>query len=278
VLQRSLIDALGPHIDIRLGTTIETVVQGAHGVRVTFSNGRHETFDLVVAADGIHSQIRDKVFGSGYLKSYGWTVWAFWAPIGFSAPPGVVEIAGAGRLYFVYPLADRAVVMLAAAEAFERSEPVEHRLDSLRERFRSFHPSVIEMIDAVTDPTDVLIDDLGFVTMSEWYRGRVVLLGDAQHAISPLTGMGASMALEDAFVLAAELKQAVHRDAIPDALARYALRRGRRLKEFRRASGFVERWLMVRSPILSACRNTLVRLLPTAYFTRPLEKILKDEI
>jgi 2-polyprenyl-6-methoxyphenol hydroxylase-like FAD-dependent oxidoreductase len=186
-------------------------------------------------------------------------------------------MAGGGRLCFVYPLADRAVVMLAAAGAFRQSDRIEHRLVRLKERFRAFRP-VSDLLAGVTDPAHIFIDDLAFVTMSEWYRGRVVLLGDAQHAMSPITGMGASMALEDAFVLAEELKRTGQPRGIPDALARYALRRGRRVKRFQRVSGFVERWLMVRSPIVSECRNALVRVLPIAYFVRPLEKLLQEEI
>jgi 2-polyprenyl-6-methoxyphenol hydroxylase-like FAD-dependent oxidoreductase len=133
------------------------------------------------------------------------------------------------------------------------------------------------MIDAVKDPNKIFRDNLTYVKMDEWVKGRVVLVGDSQHASSPITGMGASMALEDAFVLSQELKSASV-GSIDAALLNYSKRRGKRINSFHKQSSFMERWMLVKSPLLIPIRDTIARLMPARYFTDQVEKILKEKI
>lgn len=231
-----------------------------------------------MGSDGIRSQVREMVFGKNYLKYYGWTIWAFWTPKGLQSPRGAIELASGGKMYFVYPMEDRAVVMLATTALPNTPDPGEKRKEKLRELFANFKNSVSHMIDAIEDPAHIFHDNLAYIDMPKWYDGRVVLMGDAQHATSPITGMGASMALEDAFVLAEELKKVSENNNIPVALANYTKRRDKRVREFRKASHLIEGWMMVKSPILSTLRDVAIRIVPTNYFTRPIEKLLRQEI
>lgn len=277
-LHRALIKTLGEKVKLKLGTTIKEINQTPEGANVIFSNGEKDFFDLVVGADGIRSQVREMVFGKNYLKYYGWTIWAFWTPKGLQSPRGAIELASGGKMYFVYPMEDRAVVMLTTTASPETPDIGEKRREKLHELFANFKNSVSHMIDAIEDPTHIFHDNLAYIDMPKWYDGRVVLMGDAQHATSPITGMGASMALEDAFVLADELKKITSADNIPIALANYAKRRDKRVHEFRKASHLIERWMMVKSPILSLLRDMAIRVVPTNYFTKPIERLLKEII
>ena len=121
----------------------------------------------------------------------------------------------------------------------------------------------------------VFADDLAHVDMQQWYKGRVVLMGDAQHATSPLTGMGASLALEDAYVLARELQSSPDIDT---ALMRYADLRTERIKKFRQISKKIERWLMVASPVKAAIRDVVLRFIPWPYLSGKLEDLLNQKI
>lgn len=276
LLHMTLVKKVENGVDIRLNTTVEKIAQDGDEVNVTFSNGSKDTFDLVVGADGIHSKVRDLVFGGRYLKPYGFAVWTFWSPKGLAFPRGVFELSDAGSIYFIYPMEDRAVVMLATANDKGKAD-IPPTKELLHELFADFEESIGHMIDAIEDPAHIFRDKLMYVDMKDWYQGQVVLLGDAQHASSPLTGMGASMALEDAFVLAEELN-AVDTFDISSALQKYKMRRARRIKNFHKMSKLIESWIMVKSPILSKMRDFVISAIPTSYFVRKIKKVLDEKI
>jgi 2-polyprenyl-6-methoxyphenol hydroxylase-like FAD-dependent oxidoreductase len=277
-LHHALIKTLTDSVRVFFGTTLTKLTQESHGATVTLSNGTTEFFDLVVGADGIHSQVRDMVFGQGFFQPFGWNVWAFWTPRTAESPIGALDLISGGKMYVVYPMEDRAVVMLTATgKAAETVEP-QNRQAKLKHLFADFKESVDHMIDAIEEPDRIFQDHLAHVVMPRWYLGRVALMGDAQHASSPLTGMGTSMALEDAYVLAQELKRLSNSKEIPQALANYERRRSHRINEFRRMSSLLETFMMIKSPILAFLRNLLFRLLPSSFFVRPVEKILQYEL
>lgn len=277
-LHQTLVDNLAESVRVRMGATIRSIHQNKHSETVTFSDGSRETFDLVVGADGTHSVVRDLRFGRGYLKKYGWSAYLFWAPEGSKIPKGTIELADAGRVYVMYPLRERATVMLAIADRYDTPDIPALRRQKLRDIFSDFDPSVSRIIDAIPDPAHIFYDRFQKVRMRKWYKNRVVLLGDAQHATSPVLGMGTSMALEDAYVLSDELLKVNDRSEIPTALRRFAKRRSIRVRKYQRTAGVLERGIMVKQPLVSRMRDFLMPMLSEKLFVRPMESIVKDEI
>ncbi len=274
-LHKAIINTLGNKVKINLGVTVDKIFHEENGATVVFSDGKKEFFDLVVGADGIHSQIRDLVFGKEYFKYYGYNVWAFWSPAGFNSPQGSVEVITGGKMYFVYPMGDRAIIMLATNSSISIPEEGEERRKKLHELFSGFKNSVGNLINAIEEPGKIFHDSLAYVDMSIWNKGRVILIGDAQHASSPITGMGASMALEDSYVLAEELKTG---NEIGQSLKKFIARRNKRIKKFQKTSNLVESWMMVKSPFVANLRNLFLHLVPMRYFTKSIERLLKEEI
>jgi 2-polyprenyl-6-methoxyphenol hydroxylase-like FAD-dependent oxidoreductase len=273
-LQQALVKDLETFAKVKLATTILNIQQLDDGAEVTFSDNTKEKFDLVAGADGIHSVVRDLAFGKNFIKYYGWDIYAFWTPPSITPPRGSIEFPEGGKICLIYPLEDKAVVMLATLST-DVPLPGEDRKKFLHRLFSNFTLDVSKIIDEIEDPTHLFHDHLAKIEMKEWYRGRVVLLGDSKHAISPVTGMGTSMALEDAFVLAEELRAT---NDITSALENYAQRREKRISKFLKASSIIERWLMVKSPILSKIRDVIIRLIPASYFTRIMQGILVEKI
>jgi 2-polyprenyl-6-methoxyphenol hydroxylase-like FAD-dependent oxidoreductase len=198
--------AEGAGAKITYATTIEDLEDNG-AAQVRLSDGREEDFDLVVAFDGINSAQRRRLFGDGYAPVYtGYGVWRVTIPrpaeIDYTAlfqSPG----AKAGHI----PLSQELMYLLLvhpepARARFDRAQHV----DMLRERLAPFDGIVGDIRDNLKDSDDVIYSPLSEVMLpAPWFKGRVLLCGDAAHACTPHITQGAAMALEDAVVLPDEL-------------------------------------------------------------------------
>jgi len=273
-LHKGLIDRI-KGTDVRLGTTVVTIAQRPDKkVDVTFSDGKKDSFDLVVGADGIHSATREQVFGKDFLRPYGWGIWVYWLPESFVHNEQIVAEVGDGRLYSIFPSYGRSVAWFVAAVPAGSGKPLESRGAMLRKLFADFGGRAPEILNGMPRAEEILYDDLAYVMMPVWYKDRVVLMGDAQHAASPISGMGTSMALEDAYVLADELRQT---DDIDAALARYAARREKRIGEYHAVTERLDRWSMA-SGLAGKLRDSVLPFVPTSFFLNTITKLIETEI
>ncbi|HEY1323259.1 MAG TPA: FAD-dependent monooxygenase [Streptosporangiaceae bacterium] len=199
-----------PSGTLRTGVTVTGVDAGDANrmARVRTSAGDLDA-ELVVAADGIGSRLRALLFPDHPGPRYsGYTTWRFVAP---ALPRGTsraepAETWGKGEVFGVLPLADGpgqgSVYCYASAPA---PPGVRHddEASELKRRFGRWHDPIPGLIGAVS-PDRVLHDDVYWIAdpLPAYHRGRVALLGDAAHAMTPHLGQGACQAIEDAFVLA----------------------------------------------------------------------------
>ncbi len=274
-LHELIIKAIPKEVDVRLGLSIESLTQSEERVDVIFNNETTESFDLVVGADGVASRVRDLVFGNKDLRRYGWRFWVFWAPQDAPKSPYAFSVSGTDAAMGAWPTRHGSFIGIGqfGKEALT-SDP-----QSLLYTFKSFLTSRgwtdKHFEEVLKNAPNDFFDELRYVKMGAWKRGRVVLLGDARHAFAPIIGWGASLALEDAWVLAEELKRNTD---ISKALAGYEKRRDRRVRKVRRFSGFIELAANFTSRIFVFFRNTLGRWLPRFLLTFPLRKMLREEI
>ena len=106
-------------------------------------------------------------------------------------------------------------------------DPLEGRLERLRNRFATFGGRVQEYLASLERDDQIICSAMEWMESEKWHSGRVVLVGDAAHASSPMMGQGGCMAMEDACTLADELRAAA---AVESALASYVSRRKPRVK------------------------------------------------
>jgi 2-polyprenyl-6-methoxyphenol hydroxylase-like FAD-dependent oxidoreductase len=230
--------------------------------RVTTSEGDLDA-DLVVAADGIRSRIRATLFPGHPGPQYsGCTTWRFVAPQP-DRSPSPAETWGRGTVFGAVPLADGRVYCYGSAFA-----PAGLRHDDeaaeLKRRFGGWHDPIPALIGSVS-PEAVLHDDVYWMAepLPAYHRGRVAILGDAAHAMTPHLGQGACQAIEDAIVLASVASgasAAAQGPAAGAALAPYTTARLTRTRMVAQGSYRATRLTGLTSRPATALRNTGARL------------------
>ncbi|MHC1561239.1 FAD-dependent monooxygenase [Actinomycetospora sp. C-140] len=226
------------------------------------AGGRHEA-DLVVAADGLHSTVRAGFWPAATVRDTGLTAFRLVAAHRLDAGG---ESWGNGDLVGLGPLPGGRTYLYAVVPTVEVPAAADP-LAWLRERLRGWHDPVPAVLEAVEGP--VLVHPLADLRPpSSWHHGRVALLGDAAHAMTPNLGQGAAQAFLDAVALAEEAT------GDPTSLAAYDHRRRAAAEAVARRSrraGEVAAW---RSPVAVAVRNAVVAALPARASAAALDRLL----
>lgn len=262
---------------LRMGTTIETLAQTPEEVQATFSDGGLETFDLVVGCDGLRSRTRQMIFGDAALTYLGMTGWGFWIPPHLTPSDKVTEYWGDGKLFGIYPMKDRWCAFTGVNLPAETPDPVETRIDRIREHFAGFGGLVPQILSSLDQPETMFHDDYNDVRLEHWHSGRVALIGDAAHAILPTGGAGASLAMESAAVLAEELCRA-NSQTLGFALDQYTARRRSRVDTIRTQSRLYGKAMLLHGLLGEAVRETSFRLLSEAQFFRFWDNIMAEPL
>jgi 2-polyprenyl-6-methoxyphenol hydroxylase-like FAD-dependent oxidoreductase len=253
--------AAGP-ASIRFGATCRSISQDASGVTATFADGSTDGGDLLVGADGIRSTVRDGLFGPSPLRYAGYVGWravsevephlidrgVFWETWGRGIRFGCVEIGGDSVYWFV-----------AETARADSEPPAGGPKHSFLQRLADWHEPVARVIEST--PEDVLTRTPIYdrAPLDRWGVGRITLLGDAAHPMTPNLGQGASQALEDAAVLGVVARSRGE----PTALLReYERRRVDRANLVLRRSRQAGRIAQARNPILCGIRDRVFTLAP----------------
>jgi 2-polyprenyl-6-methoxyphenol hydroxylase-like FAD-dependent oxidoreductase len=211
----------------RLGTSVISVVQDDRRVSVGFSDGSTEDYDLVVGADGIRSTVRALTLTAAAPNELGAMNWRSIAPIRPAGLTGLQMHMGDGCVFGLVPMGAGRTYGFAYVIQPRFHDPLEGRLGRLRKRFATFGGRVQEYLASLERDDQVICSAMEWMEFEKWHTGRVVLVGDAAHASSPMMGQGGNMAMEDACVLAEELRVAA---TVASALASYVSRRKARVE------------------------------------------------
>lgn len=266
-LHRFLLGGLG-ETTVHANHRATTVTTDAKSATVTFrtpAGPLTSTADLVVVADGVNSRLRGELFPDHPGPDYaGYTVWRGLVPGTVLDVPAVLsETWGRGARFGIAVLDDR-IYWFACENMAEHSEP-EPRLDLLATRFRGWHDPIPQLIAAT--PEDALLrHDVYYLRapLRSFVRGRVALLGDAAHAVTPDIGQGACLAIEDAVVLASAMEQ----KGVDEGLRAYDTIRRPRTQGMARSSGWLAGVLQTSNRAAIRLRDAVALATPTALLTR----------
>src|SRR5436305_7425284 len=243
---------------VQLGMTCVGFTQDATGVSARFADGQEVRGDVLIGADGIHSVIRTQLFGLIKPRYVGYTCWR---GLAHTTRTGLETWAwGKGCQFGITPMSQGRAYWFVQKYAREGEEdkPGE-RKNGILELFGDWHDPIPAVIEATAEP-DILRNDIyELQRLYQWSHGRVTLLGDAAHAMTPNLGQGACVAIEDAVVLATCLNDTAN---IPAALKNYEKRRVTRTNNITRLAHFIGQAVQWENPILSVPRNILIKNIP----------------
>jgi 2-polyprenyl-6-methoxyphenol hydroxylase-like FAD-dependent oxidoreductase len=153
------------------------------------------------------------------------------------------------------------------------------RVARLKLLFRDEPAMIAQVLEKVLCD-NIFPTDLIEISLSRWHTRRVVLIGDAAHGFEPFAGLGGSMALEDAYVLASQLGQMSNRDGrkLSAALKRYETLRQKRVRQARKITRRMQCWAAIESPVWRSVVNRVLPIVPESWITRGYFAFMRHEI
>jgi len=217
-LSACIFGAIEGKVESIFNDSIAGIDQTAQGVRVTFETGAVRDFDLVIGADGLHSQVRRLVFGpqSQFEKYLGYKVAAFdvhaYRPRDELVYVMYTQVGQQVGRFAMYGDRTMFLFIFADHELDGTSGNIQSQKALLRKRFGNSGWECPQILDALDSTNDLYFDRVSQIQMGaktgSWTRGRVTLLGDAAFCVSLLAGQGSALAMVGAYILAGELHRA----------------------------------------------------------------------
>lgn len=244
--------ALDLGTNVRLGVTFSSIEEAESDALVTFTDGTSSRYDLIVGADGVHSKVRGTIFGDQYQPRFtGQGVWRYNVSRPAQLDVAILCVGIKGGKCGAIPLSEETGYVLLVQEEpdnthHSQDRPQDRLAEIFRERLAGCTGMMAELRDQIVDSSLVIYRPLETLLLpAPWYKGRVLLIGDAAHATTPHLGQGAAQAVEDGVVLGELLRRD---EPLPDLLERFMQLRFERCKFIVEGSLQLGEWEMNPSP------------------------------
>lgn len=275
-LHAALLDALGAeHVTLGRAAAGYRDEAGAPAA-LRFEDGSEVEAELVVGADGLHSAIRKQLTGDARAPEYsGYTSWRGVTDALCGATPAQLsESWGRGSRFGIAPVGRGRVYWFAVANAPAGERDAGDPRPMLLERYGAWHPPIRALIEGTPAERIVRTDIADRPALTGWSRGRVALLGDAAHPMTPNLGQGGCQAIEDAVVLSGALAAYAK---LPNALADYerirVARANRIVRDSRRLGALAAR----EGALFQAVRDAMLRWTPASAMHRRFIELFRFE-
>ncbi|QBD75600.1 hypothetical protein EPA93_06110 [Ktedonosporobacter rubrisoli] len=222
ILEEVLYETLADQVEVRFGRSLTHVEQRSADVVVTYNDGTSEPFDLLIGADGVHSNTRALVFGAEeqYRHFLGYDFASYHLADRYGLGQRWVMCVEPGRLAATY--CSNQEGQLITFFMYQTTEwehtPRAERLSRLRQVFAGMGWVTPRLLADAPEPEEIFMDKVVQIHMPSWHQGRVALVGDACDCPTFASGQGSSLAMGGAYLLA----EALHECAdYQEAFSRY---------------------------------------------------------
>ena len=231
-LQNMLMDAFGRQ-DIQLGKRMVSIEDKGQHVEIGFQDGSTVSAALLIGADGTHSMTRQYVLGKQVERRYaGYVNWNGLVEISEDLAPAQqwTTFVGEGKRASLMPVAEHRFYFFfdVPLPAGLENQRLEYKI-LLKQYFSGWCSQVQRLIDSIDEQKTNRVEIHDIEPFTQFYKGRVVILGDAAHSTTPDIGQGGCQAMEDAVYLARALQ--INTLGLEDALKRYQNKRNERANE-----------------------------------------------
>jgi 2-polyprenyl-6-methoxyphenol hydroxylase-like FAD-dependent oxidoreductase len=271
-LHRLLLSKINPEAVI-LNKRIDHIEQFPDSVIIYFQDGTNYETNYLIASDGIHSVVRKHFLNNLKPRYSGYTCWR--AVIDNTALQinESSETWGENGRFGLVPLGNDKLYWFACINSPEKSMK-ELKIEHLIQNFENYHEPIPSILRQTGNEKLVWGDINDIKPIEKFAYNNVLLIGDAAHATTPNLGQGACQAIEDAVILADEIK---NNDDIAKAFKFFERRRLNRTHWIVNESAFIGKLAQIQNKILIKIRDFVMRLLPKFLQERRLEKMYKTD-
>ena len=263
---------------LRYNVALKTVRELGHEVELSMTDGCVVSGQALIGADGIHSVVREHLFGYRPLRYRGYVGWrgiASFVPKGYEEAV-LSETWGPGGRFGIAPVGAGRTYWYASANQKESwVDPMPERQANLLRRFGDWHQPIAELI-AATPNREILVSRIYDIPkLHTWSRGNITLLGDAAHAMTPNLGQGACLAMEDAWALGSLIRNHQDPQTVFQQYQRARIRRAYSIQRQSRAMGWI---VQAESPWALAAREWATPRIPDAVLKPGMKNIFSEQM
>ena len=247
------------------------IEQTNSSVIIKFQDGSFHETNFLIIADGIHSLIRKKLLPNTEPRYSGYTCWrSVIDNINLNLTETSETWGTAGR-FGIVPLVDNKIYWFACVNAPQNNNAMkQYKVADLQNHFKDFHEPIPTLLRQTKDENLIWNDIIDLKPISRYAFDNIVLIGDAAHATTPNLGQGACQAIEDAIILADELK---NNSDVKIVFKQFEQRRIKRTHYIVNKSWTVGKVAQVENKTMASLRNFVFRLLPASLNERLLKSL-----
>lgn len=277
-LIRVLHEAMDENTELRFGCSIDTIQADGDRAAVSLSDGSQIDCDLVIGADGFRSATRRMMFGEdeSHFEHLGYRFAVFDIDDNIKLEADFLSFAEPGHLAEYYALKGGRLAAMHVWRDREATTPPrpEERWPMLERVSATSHPMVRQFLKDGAVGELPTIDSLTMVNLPTWHKGRFVLLGDAAHCLTLVSGQGAGMAIASAEVLAQELAK----QPVAEALASHDRRLRPAITRLQQRSRKMAAIFIPETAFAFHVRNFTLRHMPRAWLGKYFANSIRSEI
>lgn len=275
--RKELIDILTKNIgieNIQFDTSVAQMQQIENIVNLTYSNGEKENFDLLIVADGIHSETRKLLWNENEYKYYdtNWGGWVAW--LDDQNLNTYKEYWGASSFMGLYPVKNKIGIFLGGPNDLIKKQGLQNFAENIKTEILPEFEILHQSLDILASNENPFYWEFHDCRTDNWNKGTVILLGDSACGFLPTAGVGASMAMDSASALVDELSR-TDKDHIAYGLKLYTKRQKRRIETAQEDSRKLGKLMFVKSNIIAGIRDYAIRFYSIKQLVKNISKTIE---